>query len=285
MGTHEEMEEIKSFQNGIKGAERKKSIILASIPAGVIMIMWIIIIIANSIALSARSADKFDLKVSDLSYIPATQFDVDFIQFHLELQNNSDFEFHHMDITLRFYDTGNDQTIGYFSTTINEIGNIQPKELKQYTGALKELTFGEKEYAYLKTVDLSKVATEVKINEVWFGDGEQLDYNNSSWFGFGYIILLAVSVAILVGWTVHIFTNTYCNACRSILAIKNVGRREIGRKNTSWNEKKEIKTKQGEVVLTYDERVQGEEIEYQYKRVCKYCGNVTYRQGTERHKT
>ncbi len=285
MATHEEMEEIKSFQNEIKSSKQKKSIILASIPAGVILIMWIIIIIANSIALSARSADKFDLKVGDLSYVPATQFDVDFIQFHLELQNNSEFEFHHMDITLRFYDSSNDQTIGYFSTAINEIGNIQPQEVKQYTGALKEHTFGKKEYTHLKAADLSKVAAEAKINEVWFGDGEQIDYNNSSWFGFGYIMLLALSVAILTGWTVHIFTNTYCKVCRSVLAVKNVGRREIGRKNTSWNEKKEVKTKQGEVVLTYDERVQGEEIEYQYKCVCKYCGNVTYRRGTERHKT
>ena len=70
--------------------------------------------------------------------------------------------------------------------------------------------------------------------------------------------------------------------CKTFFAVKVVGTREVGRSETSWNEKKSIKDKRGNKVYEYDEKVHGELISYEHKCRCKCCGNVTYRRSTRR---
>ena len=254
---------------------RRKKFICACIPAMVVAVMWLIIIVANIISGVARGQSKFDVSVGTLEYAPPT-----YIQFDVSVTNSSEFALSYFDISFRFVDKTNGTKIGTYKTYATS--TIPSGEFQTYTVEIDYGNFTPSGYAYLLNSNLKNIDVECEITRVMFVDGKLVDYENGSWFSGFYVFLLLFCVVFLVVWALYIYATTYCKKCKTILAVKVIGTRELGRSDVSWNEKKTIRGKSGNKVYEYDERVHGEMIQYEHKCKCQCCGNITYRRSSRR---
>ncbi len=273
-------EGIENFKQEIKRRIRTQKIILSAIPAALFTVMWLVIIIVNTASAAKRASDKFDIEVSDVGFESAS-----YLAFNIEIKNNSSYDISYMDVRISFYDTATSECIGSIETYSSD--TIRSQKSKGYSAHMRTAKLDESLYKALwnsaQSSGLSGIKAEAEPTKVSFTDGKDVSYPNR-WFGGLYIVLLSLSVAVVAAWTAHVFVNTYCKKCRSVLAVKTVGRRVLSEKETSWNEERKVKDKHGQVLFTYDEKVSGIEAKCEYKRKCSCCGNITYRQGTERHK-
>ncbi len=190
-----------------------------------------------------------------------------------------------MDIRISFYAADGSECIGIIDTYSSD--RISSQKSKAYKANMRTAKLDEGLYKALwesaQNSGLSNIKAVAEPTKVSFTDGEVVIYPNR-WFGGLYILLLALSIGIVAAWTTHVFVNTYCKKCRSVLSVKTVGRRVISEEETSWTEERKVKDKRGQVIFTYDEKVSGVEVKCEYKRKCSCCGNLTYRKGTERRK-
>lgn len=262
--------EIEAFKLGLRKAQRTKKYLLAAIPLFVCAAIWIVILISSLASAASRSVKKFDISYTPLKYVSS---DYEHIEFDVSVKNNSKHDAYRIDMTLSFFD--GKALIG--TLPIYTQSTLDSKEEKAYTVKMSERTLDDGVYDDLLERDLSKIAVEAKITEIEFL-GESNDSGNS----FIFIFLAAISVGICAGWVVHVYVNTFCKKCKTPLVVKTVGRREVDRHPASWNERRSVKDKKGNEIYTYEERVSGEEIEYEYKRKCSCCGNVTYRKSFDR---
>ncbi len=57
-------EDLESFKHNLKRRQRIQKIIISAIPAALVTIMWLIIIIINTVSSAKRAPDKFNIEVA-----------------------------------------------------------------------------------------------------------------------------------------------------------------------------------------------------------------------------
>ena len=265
-GYSERMAEVEAFKQSLKKHERIKKYILAAIPILAVMVLWIGIGISSLITSAAKSPKKFAVSPGALTYVEDR-----YIYFPLTIKNNSKYDAIEISILISLYEQ--DTLLGTLDTHTTNISESGTEDTYRVT--FNGANFDRETYKYMCGKDLSSFEIKTEITEIMFR-GE------SSTGGFFKIFLAAISVGICVGWITHVYLNTYCKKCKTPLAVKTVGSREVGRRNASWDETRSVKDKKGNEVYSYKERVCGEEIEYEYKRKCSCCADVTYRRAINR---
>ncbi len=241
--------------------------ILAFIPLFIVMIGWVIVISFDISGSIGKSADSFNIECTEIESIDNSS-----LAFDMNIANTSKHTATRVDILVSIFD--GDELVT--TLNLNTKNWLYEKSEQIFTVRFSEYTVGNKAFSQLLTANPEDIEIATEIKEIAF-------YEPPISMTLAYVALAVLTLFISI-MTASFSISTYCKNCKTPLALKKIGRRELDRNDASWTERRKITDSKGREILSYDEAVSGVEIEYEYKLMCTCCGAITYKKDTEKVK-
>ena len=262
-----------------KSRARKNNVVLF-IPLFVGIIALAIALVVNSISFASRSQSKIGVSLYQKENSGDSGIDLT-----VKLENCTSEAITKLNFSMILKDSEGNVLLDTPMSLTGTLSSGKEATTTYFIAPSYESRVNELNYDELWNCDTEDITASFEISSASFGDGKTMLYTEP-WYmrdssaSTTYFWIMTLTLGIFVGWMVYAFM-TRCPNCKRYFAMKDAGKKEIGRRAGSSVEQRAIKDKYGKVLRYQEETVYGDRVEYIYAKRCKHCGEIKYSRGNE----